>query len=113
MSKLYVLVRNDLAKNYQAVQAGHAVAEFCKNEASRWRWNGREMEQLPWRWNNGTLIYLRVKNKEEMDEWNLRLTWTKSEFYPFQEPDMDDEVTAMAVLSDPNVDKMFETIKLL
>lgn len=28
MKKLYVLVRKDLAPSYQAVQAGHAVAEW-------------------------------------------------------------------------------------
>lgn len=26
--KLYILIRGDLPKAYQAVQAGHAVAEF-------------------------------------------------------------------------------------
>jgi hypothetical protein len=43
--KLYVLVRKDLPKNYQAVQAGHAVAEYLlKNPKTKW--------------NNGTLVYL-------------------------------------------------------
>lgn len=28
--KLYILVRRDLSKSQQAVQAGHAVAEFCR-----------------------------------------------------------------------------------
>lgn len=113
MAKLYILVRTDLPKNYQAVQAGHAVAEFCKDEARRFRWTGRDVESLPWRWENGTLIYLRGGNIDDINMWNQRLAERGIEFSLFQEPDINNEVTAIAVLSTPEVDKLFSNLLLV
>jgi hypothetical protein len=53
--KLFVLVRRDLSKGQQAVQAGHAVAEYLLRGPATF-------------WENGTLVYLSIK-----DEMNLRL----------------------------------------
>lgn len=50
MKKLYVLVRKDLSKSQQAVQAGHAVAEFLLNNDDHG-------------WDNGTLVYLGVPDE--------------------------------------------------
>lgn len=54
--KLYVLVRKDLSKSQQAVQAGHAVAEYLLRGPLTI-------------WGNGTLIYLGIKNEEELKWW--------------------------------------------
>lgn len=83
--KLYVLVRSDLSKAQQAVQAGHAVAEFCRAEAAR---GG------PWRWTNGTLVYLRVRDLEALREWHERL----ENCCPFFEPYYKNQMTAFAIL---------------
>jgi hypothetical protein len=49
-------VRKDLSKSQQAVQAGHALAEYLLHGPST-------------AWQNGTLIYLGVKNENELKFW--------------------------------------------
>ena len=99
MAKLYILVRNDLRSNYQAVQAGHAVAEF--------------MMEYPGLWNNETLIYLKIKDEDEAKTWNVRFAEWGAAQVPFSEPDMENEITAVAVLSTPEVDMLMSKMKLV
>jgi len=56
MEKLYVLVRKDLSKSQQAVQGGHAVAEYLLRDRSSF-------------WDNGTLVYLAVDDEEDLKSW--------------------------------------------
>jgi len=98
MSRLYVLTRTDLKYSSPAVQSGHSVAEFCLNS------NGEE-------WNNQTLIYLGVKNLSELERWCFKLEKRNIKFTGFREPDMNDELTSIATLSDDG--KIFKSLKLL
>lgn len=90
-----------MPKNYQAVQAGHAVAQY--------------MLDYPDTWRNQTLIYLRVTDLEDLDLWNARVAELghETKFACFIEPDMDDQMTAMAVLSKPEVDELFCRMRLI
>ncbi len=54
--KLFVLVRKDLSRSQQAVQAGHAVAEYLLRGPSTF-------------WENGTLVYLSVENETNLKLW--------------------------------------------
>lgn len=95
--KLYVLVRNDLSKSQQAVQAGHAVAEYLLRGPLSC-------------WNNGTLVYLKVRNETELIKWGDKLTSNNIEWVGFKEPDIGDQLTAIATVSHGS---QFQNLKLL
>lgn len=97
MQKMYVLVRKDLPKTYQAVQAGHALAEYI-------------LGQPFLSWDNGTLIYLGVKDEAELTKWGDKLDIAGKNWAGFQEPDIGNELTAIAVEDDSN---LFKGMRLL
>ncbi len=103
--KLYVLVREDLSKSQQAVQAGHAVAEWMKSYGSRKAWE------------NGTLVYLRggydEQSLEEMYHILDKLTNDGLYIVQFNEPDLDDEMTAFAILGTNKVPDALARFRLL
>ena len=81
--KLFVIVRRDLSTSQQAVQAGHAVARYLLTYSDT-------------EWNNGTLIYLGVKNEEDILKWRFRLSLKNAPYVVFSEPDLNNEITAIA-----------------
>ena len=98
MKKLYILTRRDLKPSYQAVQAGHAVAE----------WILRHQGQSEW--DNGTLVYLGIDDEQELQRWTEKLDCKDMQWTGFTEPDIGDQMTAIACLSDG---KIFSNLKLL
>lgn len=98
MQRLYVLVRDDLPKTHQAVQAGHAVAAWCRAHAH---------------WDNEVLVYLRCR----FGERNLLEVAGELEDHGlphvvFREPDRRDEATALAI-SHPKAVELFRGFALL
>ena len=94
--KMYVLVRSDLSVSQQAVQAGHAVAELI-------------LHGLQKNWNK-TLIYLRVKDEDELIRWKEKIEFRNKEYAEFREPDIGNQLTAIACVDDG---KMFSKLSLL
>ena len=90
--KLYILIREDLSNAQQAVQAGHAVAEYLLK--------GPETT-----WDNGTLIYLGVPNKEHLEKWQYKLDARNMSYVTFKEPDIGNEVTALAIITNTEIFK--------
>lgn len=81
--KLYVIVRKDLSIAQRAVQAGHAVAEFCLHSPFS-------------RWSNGTLIYLGVKGLNQLENLKYKLEDQGIRVVEFREPDLNNQITAIA-----------------
>jgi hypothetical protein len=91
--KLYVIVDETLTQSQQAVQAGHAVAEFLKKNPATL-------------WNNGTLVYLKASFK-----WGPNI-WGADSSAEFCEPDLGNKCTAKAFF-DPRCELAFKNLKLV
>ncbi len=93
---LYVITRTDLSKSQQAVQAGHALAEYLlMNDTT---------------WGNGTLVYLKVRNEKELYSLTKNLERSKIDCTVFREPDFGWQLTAITSLGS---NKYFEEMRLL
>lgn len=97
MSKLFILIRNDIPLAYQGVQGGHAVAQWLLDNPQQ-------------TWNNNILVYLKVKDLQDLKRWMFRLDLKQIKYSQFVEPDIGDEITAIA--SQAN-DKVFEKLNLV
>lgn len=84
MNKMYVITRKDLGAIYKMVQGAHALAHY----AIEWRQSYEE-------WNNEYLIFLEVKDIEELLKAAESLSRKNTQFSIFYEPDID-QVTAIA-----------------
>jgi peptidyl-tRNA hydrolase len=95
--KMFVIVRKDLSTSQQAVQAGHALAEYLLHGPFS-------------RWQNGTLIYLGVKGLRQLENLKRKFQRENIEFIEFKEPDLNNETTAIA--TDKN-NRYLERLNLL
>jgi hypothetical protein len=91
--KLYVLVSKKLPSVYGCVQGGHAVAQWLLDNPEQ-------------SWDNGYLIYLHA----DVEKWQQKLDTLNVDYSHFCEPDLDNLLTAIAVLSDG---KLFRNLKLV
>lgn len=89
-------MRTDLSIGQQAVQAGHALSSWTL--------------KYPDTWNNEYLLYLGVKNREELEMWIEKLISREEKFEIFHEPDLNNEPTAISLVSDG---KLFKRLKLI
>jgi hypothetical protein len=97
MVKLFVLVRKDLEPRHQAVQAGHAVAQWVLDFGGK-------------KWNNETLVYVNVDNETDLLNWMWKMDVTQRSFSAFREPNFNNQTTAAACLSN---DSFFSKLKLM
>ena len=93
MQKLYVLIDKSLTPVYGCVQGGHAVAQWLLNHPKQ-------------TWNNNYLIYLQAS----VEEWKNKLNYLGIDYTQFNEPDLGNRTTSLAVLGN---DKLFKKLKLV
>lgn len=94
-NRLYILVSEDLAPIYGAVQGGHAIAQ----------WMLEHSDNLYWK--NETVVYLscNVEKMKYLLEWD--------DISIFREPDLNNKLTAIAVVGNPRNGRMFKKLRLL
>jgi hypothetical protein len=105
MKRLYVLTRNDLGLAYQAVQGAHAVAQFVLDYPDN-------------EWKNGYLIFMAEEDEDELKYWRGNLQFDndmlsdekKIPFSLFYEPDLDNQLTAIAVYTNG---RMFRKLPIM
>ena len=93
MQRLYVLIDNNLESIYGCVQGGHVVAQWLLNHPNQ-------------DWNNSYLIYVSA----DISKWKEKLDILEVDYTEFREPDLNNQITALAVL---NNDKMFKNLRLI
>jgi len=93
MQRLYVLIDKSLTPVYGCVQGGHAVAQWLLNHPKQ-------------TWNNNYLIYLQAS----IEEWKNKLNYLGIDYTQFNEPDLGNRTTSLAVLGN---DKLFKKLELV
>ena len=93
MQRLYILIDKSLTPVYGCVQGGHAVAQWLLNHPKQ-------------TWNNNYLIYLQAS----VEEWKNKLNYLGIDYTQFNEPDLGNRTTSLAVLGN---DKLFKKLKLV
>jgi hypothetical protein len=91
--RLYVLIDKELDSIYGCVQGGHVVAEWLLKHPQQ-------------DWNNSYLIYVSA----DVSMWKEKLDILEIDYTEFREPDLNNKVTALAIL---NNDRLFKKLRLI
>lgn len=111
--RMYVLVRQDLAETYRMVQGAHAVAQYALNglNATIQDNNSIYCNVFFKEWKNQYLIFLGVPNYISLKEWKNKLDERGKTFSAFYEPDLDNQLTAIACI-ESSVSDFFKELPL-
>ena len=85
--KLYILTYRTLPIGYQAVQCAHALREFTEKFAA---------ENQKWYTTSNTIVLLTCSNLQELNKTLTKAQALGISYAPFYEPDIDNELTAIA-----------------
>jgi hypothetical protein len=99
--RLFIITRKDISSEQQAVQSTHAACEWMK-----------AFYTSSQTWQNGTLVQCAVSDLRELESLFLLLRDRLYMFSIFTEPDINNELTAIACLISED-DKIFNSLPLL
>lgn len=86
--KLYIISRRDISPGYQAVQGMHALRQFVKDHP--------DIDQ-EWFEKSNYLGFLSVQDEHELVKLAESALALGIKFSVFREPDIDDQITAIAL----------------
>ncbi len=92
--KLYTITRRDLFPGYQAVQSSHAVADLVFTMSE---------EVIDWKKNSNTMVQLSTTDESTLQHLFFRVQ--AEGFHPvaFLEPDIQNQLTAIAFIGDKKI----------
>ena len=96
--KMYVLVLNCLEDRYKIIQGSHAVCQYALDFPDKFT-----------KWDNKTVVYLGVRNPEEIIIWTTNLECAGKNISYFREPDLYGIITAVACY---DTGEIFKDLKL-
>jgi peptidyl-tRNA hydrolase len=100
---LYVITRSDLSLGYQAVQSMHALREFVQEHPE----TDRE-----WYSKSNYLALLSVKNEHDLVVLLHKAASTGLRVSVFREPDVGNEITAIALEPGPKSKRLCSSLPL-
>lgn len=96
--RLYVIVRSNISRSQQAIQAGHAVAKF--------------VTAYPNAWPNRTLLYLRVADEASLMVYYERLKQVQDKIVLYSDPSWNN-ATSVGVFGSPEVQEIVKDLSLI
>lgn len=86
--RIYTLTRADINIGQRITQAGHSLAQYIIDHNPH----------LNGQWDNGSIINLALGSEKSLKRWMRKLDELGISFSIFREPDMNHEITSIAIL---------------
>ena len=102
--KLRTITRSDLPIGYQAVQSAHAAIQFQHEYPE---------EAKEWYTKSNYLIFLSVKDENELKNFIRKLENERVKFSVFREPDINNQITAVTLEPGQVSDRLTKHLKLM
>lgn len=93
--RIYTLTRTDISYGQQAIQAGHALAQYIIEHNPHIKGD----------WGNGSIINLALGSEKSLKRWVKKLEILGIKYSLFKEPDINHEITSIAILSEGDIFK--------
>ena len=101
--KVIIVTRQDLNPGYQLTQAAHASINLIFQYYEKLK---------TWQLQSNSLVCLSVKDEKSLLDLIIKLDLEKIEYVSFQEPDISNQTTAIAIIPNDKARKITSSIPL-